>query len=429
MGPGERDHWEVVVVGGGPAGSAAATSLARRGRSVLLLERERFPRFHIGESLLPASNPILRDLGVEGRIQEAGFVVKRGASFWTEDGERESYIDFSLARDVAEPRTYQVPRERFDHILLEHARECGAEALEGCRAEGFESVGDCVRITYRDGAGVERQATGEVLIDASGQAGFLARRLRLRRPDPLLRSVAIHSQYERVRQLDGERAGDIRIISLRRMGWIWLIPLSSTVTSVGVVAPREDLARLDAQAGGALEGTLTAVPSLARLFTHANRIAPLRRDADFSYSPARYAGNRWLLAGDAASFLDPVFSTGVLMALMAGREAAETAHLALQRGDLSARSFAAYERRQARTHRYFRRMVAAFYDPAFRDVMFRPSNRLGMLEAVVSMLAGNPRPGPLTRCRLALLFAIVALHRRVGISERIHSRSAAEGAA
>lgn len=413
---------DVVVVGGGPAGASAAAIAAKSGRSVLVLERERFPRFHIGESLLPASNEILSDLGVEERVREAGFVVKRGASFWTEDGATESYIDFSLSREVLEPNTYQVPRERFDQILLDNAREAGAEVQEGCRAERFEIGADGVRVVYTDAGGSVRQVTGRVLVDASGQFGFVSKRLRLRRRDELLESVAAHAQFEGVQQLEGDRAGDIRIVSLKNMGWVWLIPLSSSVTSVGVVVPRAELSRRDAAPGGLLEGTLSSIPSVAALFTGARRITPVRRDADFSYAPVTYAGDRWLLAGDAGSFLDPIFSTGVLLALKSGREAAQAVERGLRTGDLSARAFAGYDRLQRRTYLFFRRMVAAFYDPAFRDVMFRPANRLGILEAIVTTLAGYSEPGLATRLRLSLLFGFVAMHSRLGISERIHSR-------
>lgn len=415
------------MVGGGPAGSSAAAFAARAGHDVLVLEKERFPRFHIGESLLPASNAILRDLGVDQRIREAGFVVKRGASFWTEDGETESYIDFSLSSEVSEPLTYQVPRDRFDQILLDNARAAGARVREGCRADRFEIDTEGVRVDYTDAEGNSRRAAARVLIDASGQIGFVAKRLRLRRKDELLKSVAVHSQFEGVRQLDGERSGDIRIVSLRDMSWVWLIPLSSTVTSVGVVVPCSEVARRQAAPGGLLEGTLASVPSLAELCAGARRVAPIRRDADYSYAPSRYAGDRWLLAGDAGSFLDPVFSTGVLLALKSGREAGEAVGRALARGDLSVRAFAGYDRLQRRAYRYFRRMVAAFYDPAFRDVMFRPANRFGILEAVVTSLSGITEPRFSTRLRIALLFGFVALHSRLGISERIHSRRAIGG--
>ncbi len=391
---------------------------------MLLLERERFPRFHIGESLLPESNRLLRELGVAERICDAGFVVKRGASFWSEDGERESYIDFSLSREVREPRTYQVPRDRFDQILLDNARDAGAEVREGCRAERFELENGRIWVEHTDESGAMSRTGARVLIDASGQRGLVARALGLRRKDPQLRSVAVHSQFEGVEQLDGERAGDIRIVSLSDLSWVWLIPLSPGVTSVGVVVPREHVARREALVGDLLEGTLAGVPSVARLFEGSKRIAPVHREADFSYAPTHYAGDRWLLAGDAGSFLDPVFSTGVLLALESGCDAGRAALRGLERNELSAAAFRDFDSAQKARYRFFRRMVAAFYDPAFRDVMFRPSNRAGILGAMVSTLAGNSRPGWMTRCRINLLFWIVALHRRLGFSERIHSTPA-----
>ncbi len=410
-----------MVIGGGPAGSSAATVAARGGADVLVLERDRFPRFHIGESLLPESNRLLEELGVAERVREEGFVVKRGASFWTEDGERESYIDFSLSREVAKPKTYQVPRDRFDELLLNNARAAGAEVLEGCRADRFCSEQGESLMTYSDERGRCHQVAARTVIDASGQRGFVARSLDLRRKDRTLRCVAEHSQFEGVLQLEGERAGDIRIVSMNDMSWVWLIPITATLTSVGLVTPSSESEPRRADGESLLESTLRRVPSLANLFESARRVAPVRRDADFSYAPTRYAGDGWLLAGDAGSFLDPVFSTGVLLALESGCEAGRAALAAIS--SRSKRPFVAYDRAQAKRYRYFRKMVAAFYDPAFRDIMFQPATRWGLLEAVVTTLAGNSKPRLTTRLRMALLFGFVTLHRRIGIGERIHRTS------
>ena len=418
--PSQRTY-DLVIVGAGPAGSSAAITAAGRGRRVLVLERERFPRFHIGESLLPASNGLLEKLGVDARIREAGFVTKRGASFWMADGSAEHYIDFSQSREVERPLTYQVSRDRFDSILLDRARECGATVREGTTARSIE-IGDDGVVLVHESPGRERETVrSHFVIDASGQSGFLAKRWRLREGDQQLKSVAIHSRYRGVKALSGERAGDIRIVSLPRMGWVWLIPLSEQEMSVGVVVPRSTLDATTALPGGPIEGTIRAYPALAKLFAGAERSAPVHREADYSYTPERYAKSRWLLAGDAGSFLDPVFSTGVTLALKSGIEAAETVHAALAEPTSTATLLKAYDEEQSATYRFFRRLVVAFYDPAFRDLLFQPSNRFGIVDAITTVLAGQWNPTFQTRRRVDLLFGITELHRRFGISERIHT--------
>ncbi len=413
--------YEAVIIGGGPAGSATACRLADTGRRTLLLERHRFPRFHIGESMLPASNEVFRRLGLEDRIDKARFVEKRGASFVTEDDRLSSYIDFTSCADVTSPLTYQVLRSELDHLLLERAAEAGAEVRQGWRATGIELGHEGISVTATDPDGGESTVAAEALVDASGQAGFLSKRLGLRRVDPRLRNVAVYAHYEDVPRPSGPRSGDIRIVSRRDLGWIWFIPLSDTVTSVGAVTSR----RKHSERGGesaedVLDRYLETTPAAARQMRDARRVSEARFEADFCYAPRAYAGDRWLLAGDAGSFLDPVFSTGVLLALESGLESAEAIDAALTSGDLSARSFAAYNRRQRRRFKVFRRFARGFYDPAFRDLFFRPTNRFGMLDAIVNVLSGNWRPTLGTRLRIAFFFTLVAAQRQLAFAPRIH---------
>ena len=407
-----RWDFDVAVIGGGPGGSSTATALARHGRTVLLLERDRFPRFHIGESQLPWSNEVFRALGVEETIAEAGFVEKWGASFRAFDGTTEQYADFSAAVETPTPRTVQVPRARFDEILLRHAERSGATVLEAHRALETVFEADAVALRFAGPDGAERTVRVGAVVDASGRAGFLAKRLGRHEVDPLLRNIAVHAQYEGVPRSEGRRAGDIRMFTRPDMGWIWFIPLSESAMSVGAVIPQAVHRQV---AKGTPEDSLAAyladTPGAALLLQQARRISPARFDADYSYLGTQLAGDRWVAVGDAAAFLDPIFSTGVLLAMQAGLDAAAVIHAGLTEGDLSARRFADYGRLLRRRYHHFRRFAVGFYDEDFRALWFTPSSRFGIFPAILSVLAGNWRPSLPTRIRLQMFFGLVALRR------------------
>jgi FADH2-dependent halogenase len=405
-------RFDVAVIGGGPGGSSTATALARRGRSVLLLERDHFPRFHIGESQLPWINEVLEVLGVHETVAKAGFVEKWGASFWEIDGTPASYVDFTAAVETPVPRTFQVPRAQFDELLLRHAERSGVIVREGHRAVDAAFDGDGVTLRYAGPDGLEQIARASAVVDASGRAGFLARRIGRYETDAMLEHVSVHAQYEGIPRAGGRAAGDIRVLTRPDVGWIWLIPLSETVTSVGVVVPQA-LHRRESKATAdeSLDHYLRSTPAAPDLLREARRVSPARFDVDYSYLATRMVGDRWVAVGDAGSFLDPVFSTGVLLAMQGGLEAAEAIDAGLRAGDLSARRFARYERVVRRRYHYFRRFVVGFYDPYFRRLLFRRSRRLGIYEAVLSALAGNWRPSLGTRLRIRLFFAIISIKR------------------
>ena len=409
-----RWDFDVAVVGGGPGGSSAATALARSGKSVVLLERDRFPRFHIGESQLPWSNEVFRALGADQAIAAAGFVKKWGASFRPPDSETEQYADFADAVETPTPQTIQVERERFDEVLLRHSAQCGVTVREGHRLLDVAFDAEAVTLRFAGPDGNEGTARVRVVVDASGRAGVVVKRFGRHEYDSLLRNIAVHAQYEGIPRAEGRRAGDIRMFTRSDMGWLWLIPLSDTVTSVGAVIPKAVHQReAKASAEESLAHYLAATPPAASLLARARRVSAARVDVDYSYLATRMAGDRWVAVGDAAAFLDPIFSTGVLLAMQAGLDAAEAIDAGLQTGDLSERAFARYERIVRKRYHHFRRFAIGFYDPAFRDLWFTPNKRFGIYGAIVSVLAGNWRPSLLTRVKIALFFALVAVQRLV----------------
>jgi 2-polyprenyl-6-methoxyphenol hydroxylase-like FAD-dependent oxidoreductase len=296
---GDEPQFDVAVIGGGPGGSSAATALSRRGRRVLLLEREGFPRFHIGESQLPWINGVLEELGAHDTIAKAGFVEKWGASFWEIDGTPASYVDFTAAVETPIPQTFQVPRARWDELLLRHAERSGVIVREGYRAVDAAFEPDGVTLRYAGPDGVEQTTRVAAIVDASGRAGFLARKLGRHEHDPVLQQIAVHAQYEGIPRAEGRQAGDIRVLTRPDVGWIWLIPITETVTSVGAVVTT-DLHRRESKATAeeSLDHYLRTTPASPALMRDARRVSPARFDADYSIWPPgswAIAGSRWAM--------------------------------------------------------------------------------------------------------------------------------------
>ena len=267
-----RYDFDFAVAGGGPAGSSAAISLGQLGHSVVLFERETFPRFHIGESLLSTANDAFAALGVTKRIEAAGFPEKWGARLLTHDGQTGRYIDFANAREITRPQTYQVCRQEFDRILLERAREVGVDVREACNVTACEFTPDAAILDVASrGNTAAARVRVRALVDATGRGGLIARKFNLRTEEPRLANIAIYSHYTNVPRLEGPRPDDIRLIACNDAGWFWLIPISKELTSVGVVLPKALYRRLanGSSSEETLNRTISDTPVVAKLMRNA----------------------------------------------------------------------------------------------------------------------------------------------------------------
>ena len=363
------DSYDCIVIGGGPAGATTATLLAEYGHKTLVLERSRFPRPHIGESLMPQTYWTFKRLGMLDQMKASTFVRKESVQFVSASG-RESAPFYFADRDPNEWSTsWQVRRDEFDAMMLANAREHGAEVREGAAVrevlfEGPKAAG--VRAVV-DGHSVEMRS--EVLVDATGQAALLSRQLGTRYPDEHLRKASIYARYRGGLLDEGRNAGATIILhTADRQGWFWYIPLAEThrLVSVGVVASPAYLCtgRGDDPAA-TLDEEIENCAGIQQRLAGAERVSKVYVTADFSYRSRRVAGDGWVLVGDAFGFLDPVYSSGIMLALKSGEYAADTIHAALQEGDLSGRRLGCFGPRLAEGIQNIRRLVYAFYDKRF----------------------------------------------------------------
>jgi flavin-dependent dehydrogenase len=330
---------EIVVIGGGPAGSTAATLLAQHGHHVRLFERERFPRFHIGESLIPETYWVLERLNMLPKMRQSPFVKKYSVQFVNANGKLSAPFYFWDNKPHECSQTWQVVRSEFDQMMLDNAREHGVEVHEGTRVldvllEDGRAVG--VRIKREDGTTEEVRA--KVVVDASGQNGLLMNRLRLRVWDPLLNKGAIWTYWEGAYRDTGRDEGATMVIQTpSKNGWFWYIPLHNDIVSVGVVAPFDYLFKGRSNYAQTYREEVDACPAVKERVSAARQVTGHFATKDYSYRSKQVAGDGWVLVGDAFGFLDPLYSSGVLLALRSGEQAADAIADGLTRGDTSAR--------------------------------------------------------------------------------------------
>ncbi len=409
--------YDAIVVGGGPAGSTTAAFLAKAGRRVLLFEREAFPRFHVGESLLPCTLPIFDRLGVHPTIAERGFQVKYGATFHDQESDLEH--TFYFLKDKPWPSySYQVPRAEFDTLLLEHAGKLGVDVRQPATVEAVAFDADGVSVTA-DSCGQRVTARGRILVDASGRAALLSTKVGRRERVPNLGKVALFAHFRGAWRAPAPDEGNIRIYVFEH-GWFWWIPLAGDRTSVGCVMHARTVREWDGTPEALYAEMIRRCRRVADGLHGAEQVTPLRREANFAYRSAPAVGDRFVAVGDAVAFVDPIFSGGVHIAMQTGELAARTIDRALADGRVDARRFVAYERRVWGGLRPFFKFIHKYYEPGFLELFLKPKNAFGMLDAVLSVLSGGAflRMRWRTRASLALLFTIARLNvwvrRRAG---------------
>ena len=404
---------DVIVIGGGPAGSTAATILAQRGRSVMLLEREQFPRFQIGESMLPYSNDVFRRIGVYDKLVAGDFFPKYGGAFVTADGKSSTVFRFDRNLTPPYQRSFQVERSKFDQLLLEHSRENGVDVREQTNVTRVDLAdGSCVHVETATG---ERH-DARFVVDASGHGALLAHATGHREAVNSLKKIAFFAHYKNVKRDEGREGCNIIIVILRN-AWFWLIPLSEEKMSVGLVIERDHAIGAGLSGEELLERTIAMTPFVRDRMQNAERTSQIYARKDFSYRVSQLVGENFALTGDAAGFLDPIFSTGVMIALTSSATVADAIVEKLDHGSM--RALRRYETKtQTAIDRYLR-FIENFYRREFLEILLAPSPPRPIFLAIVRILGGNVFSSRRDRLMLAAFFGLVRLQKRFGIAPSI----------
>ncbi len=357
-------HADVVVICGGPAGSAVSTLLAQQGIRVQLFERERFPRFHIGESLIPETYWVLKRLKMLEKMKASHFVKKYSVQFVNSQGKLSAPFYFWDNKPHECSQTWQVVRSEFDLMMLNNAREHGVDAREGVRVLDvlFEN-GRAVGVTIQEPDGTQHEVRAKVVVDASGQSGLLQNRFKLRVWDPILNKGAVWTYWQGAYRDTGRDEGATLVLqTANRQGWFWYIPQHDNIVSVGVVAPFDYLFKGRDSHEQIYNEEVERCPVVKERVANAKRVTGYFATKDYSYRSKQVAGDGWVLIGDAFGFLDPLYSSGVLLALKSGEMAADAIAHGLKTDDLSAAQLGKWGEIFNQGVDRMRRLVCEYYD-------------------------------------------------------------------
>jgi flavin-dependent dehydrogenase len=416
----QPEIWDAIIIGGGPTGAITALDLARRGRRVIILEKVQFPRFHVGESLLPATLDLLKELGLEPALRELPHVRKFGADFVMGGVGVPMEIDFSLGYCPTH-ETFNIERAPFDSMLLREAKKAGAEVRQGSGVRQIVSLADgevCVRTDAEE-------IRGRYLLDASGQGCVVARHLGTRLPadETHLHKVAYFNHFENVSRADGPKGGN-PLIAMMDEGWFWLIPITEKRTSIGMVidaaAAKEIMRTHGVPPDRMLAWGLDRCPSMLKRMRDAARPETNNVAADFSYRCRPYAGEGYFLVGDSAAFMDPIFSTGIFVGTKAAMTSSRLVDDILGGRTTPQRARQEYCQKFEQCTATLFKLIGQYYDHSFRELFLQGKGPLQVHKAIIGVLAGNvfPRPPRKVRWRLWVFDQLVKLNRKRQIVAR-----------